>query len=392
MDGMSATRDLLRLLRHDWDRSSWTAAAFEHHVDWTEVVRIALDHGVGGLLCRSIGALPAGAAPEDIVGAAGAYLETLDHEGASRVARLAEILDALAADDIPALPFKGPALGILAHASATIRPSRDIDVLVHAHDMVRATNALGRLGYRTETLPAKAMAACYKSYGQDILFAEDRPPVEPHCAFLPGTLAVDLDIDGFWRRARAIDIEGHLARTLSIEDTVLVACLHGSKERWWRLLWVADVAALIHRHPELDWSALSCRACVAGVQRMLRLGILLARDLFGCTVPPTVSSSIDRDDVLSHLAHAVERDLFQAGVHRGPPERVSRYYWQMRERSRDRLRYVWRTLTAPRFHHYGMIRLPDPLFGGYVVVKLVHDYVLLPLWWLVKGRWRRRAT
>jgi hypothetical protein len=64
----------------------------------------------------------------------------------------------------------------------------------------------------------------------------------------------------------------------------------------------------------------------------------------------------------------------------------------MREHPRDRLRCLWRTLTTPRFQHYGMIRLPDPLFGGYVVVKLVHDYVLLPLWWLVKGRWRRRAT
>jgi hypothetical protein len=39
-----------------------------------------------------------------------------------------------------------------------------------------------------------------------------------------------------------------------------------------------------------------------------------------------------------------------------------------------------------------MIRLPDALFGGYVVVKLVHDYLLLPLWWVAKGRWRRRTV
>ena len=389
---MSATGDLVRLLRYDWDPSSWTTAAIEREIDWTEVVRIALDHGVAGLLCRSLRALPAGAAPGDIVAAAGAYLETANREGASRVARLMEILDTLAADDIAALAFKGPALGALAHASATIRPSRDIDVLVHTRDMARATDALSRLGYRSESLHAKALAACYQSYGQDIMFAPQRPPVEPHCAFLPGTLAVDLDLEGFWRRARPVEIDGRVVRTLSIEDSVLVACLHGSKERWWRLLWIADVAALIHRHPDLDWSALSGRARVAGVERMLLLGIDLARDLFGCAVPETVCSPMHRDGVLLWLKQQVKRDLFQGDAHRGPPDRVSRYYWQLRERRQDRVRYLWRTLTTPRFHHYGMIKLPDGLFGGYVVVKIVHDYVLLPLWWVVKGRWRRRAT
>jgi hypothetical protein len=71
---------------------------------------------------------------------------------------------------------------------------------------------------------------------------------------------------------------------------------------------------------------------------------------------------------------------------------VSRYYWEMRERPGDRVRCVWRTLTTPRFQHYRMIRLPDALFPGYVVVKVVHDYVLLPLWWLGKGRWLRRPA
>ena len=37
-----------------------------------------------------------------------------------------------------------------------------------------------------------------------------------------------------------------------------------------------------------------------------------------------------------------------------------------------------------------MIELPDSLLFGYVAVKLVHDYLLLPLWRLTKGHWWRR--
>lgn len=389
---MPAAASLLRLVRYDWDRSSWRADG-DRAIDWTEVVRMALDHGVAGLLCRTIGALPSGVVPEDIAAAAMIYLDRANAEGTALLHQLVEALDVLAADAIAALPFKGPALGVLAHASATIRPSRDIDVLVHPRDMDGAIAALGRLGYRlSESLPPKAMAACYESYGQDIVFAEGRAPVEPHCAFTPSALAVSLDLEGIWRRASQVALGRCSVPTLSLEDTLFVACLHGSKERWWRLLWIADVAALIHRHSTIDWPVLMERARAAGAQRMLLLGVGLARELFASGLPERVAATIDGDAALSRLVQEIAHDVSAPRPPSGPPERLSLYYWRLRERPGDRLRYVWRTLTTPRFQHYGMIRLPDALFGGYVVVKLVHDYVLLPLWWLAKGRWRRRTA
>jgi hypothetical protein len=361
-------------------------------IDWTDVVERALRHGVGGLLCRSIGTLPSDLVPPDIAAAARVFLDEAHREGATRVAELAAVLDALAAGDVPALAFKGPALGALAHDSPTIRPSRDLDVLVRTEDMQRAIDALGRLGYRpSDVLSAKATAACFVSYGQDIVFAEGRAPVEPHCAFVPSTLAVDLDMRGIWQRARPVRVGDGVAQTLSLEDTLLAACLHGGKERWWRLLWIADIAALIHRHRDLDWTAVDERARAAGVRRMLLLGLGLARDVFDSAVPTTLANSIDGNRVVQRLLGEVMRDLSQAQA-LGPPERLSMYSIRLRERPLDRLRHVVRALTTPRVHHYTMLRLPDALFGGYVAVKVVHDYVLLPLWWLAKGRSRRRPV
>jgi hypothetical protein len=390
---VTASDDLLSLLRHDWTPSSWTTEIRDRDIDWTAVVRMALHHGVAGLLCRSIGALPRGIVPEEVAAAATVYLDRVNTEGSALLGQLMAVLDVLAADNIATLSFKGPALGALAHVSATIRPSRDIDVLVHKRDMDRAIAALVRLGYRrSASLPPKAMTASYECYGQDIVFADGRVPVEPHCAFTPSTLAVDLDLEGIWRRATPLALDGRTVSTLSLEDTVLIACLHGSKERWWRLLWVADVAALIHRHPGLDWAALLQRAREAGALRMLLLGVGLAHELLYCALPEHVAATIDGDDVLSRWVKQIARKVCASQTGAGRLDRLSLYYWQMRERPRDRLRYVWRTLITPRDDHYKMIRLPDALFGGYVIVKLVHDYLLLPPWRVAKGLWRRRAA
>ena len=57
---------------------------------------------------------------------------------------------------------------------------------------------------------------------------------------------------------------------------------------------------------------------------------------------------------------------------------------RMRERTADRVRYVARTLATPRDIHFSLLRLPDALFFLYTPLKLVHDYVLLPVWMLGK--------
>lgn len=380
---------LVQLLRRDWDAHA--PAPPTAPLDWTELVRKALHHGVAGLLCRALLALPDAEVPEDIREAARLHLANVEAEGAERARQTFDVLDTLEADGIAALAFKGVALAAMAHADAALRPSRDIDVLVREGDMARAVASLAKLEYRPrETFSARITRASHASYGQDILFARGRLPVEPHWAFAPASYAVDLDLDSLWRRTIALPIAGRTVRALSPEDTLLVACLHGAKEKWWRLLWVADVAALMHRHPALDWSAIAQRAADAGMLRILRLGLGLARALFSIRLPGDLANEIERDEACGRLIDECRRRIFAEAGNPGSVFHVSRFHWSARERMRDRVRYVWRTVSTPRDIHYRMIALPDALVFGYVPLKLVHDYLLLPLWVLGKGRsWRR---
>lgn len=383
---------LASLLRSDWEMRAPVPAMWAQ--DWTDVIRKALHHGVAVLLCRTLQRLPDAEVPRDVVEAARAFLVRAEAEGAERVDQTLDALDALAADGIPALAFKGIALATLAHADPVVRPSKDIDVLVRRDDMARAVACLGGLGYREgETFSPRIMATCYTTYGQEILFAEGRLPVEPHWTFAPSPFAIDLDIAGMWRRAIQIDIAGRRVPTLSVEDTLLVACLHGAKEKWWRLLWVADIAALVHRHPSIDWAAVEHRASQAGMVRILRLGLGLAHAVFSTRLPSELTRVIERDDPTQRLIEASERRLASDANGPEPIFRITRYHWNARERTRDRVRYVWRTITTPHCTHYRMVALPDALAFGYVPIKIVHDYVLLPLWRRGKGRlWRRART
>ena len=387
----TSDRVLLRLIRRHWEPSSWSPERPVAEVDWTALVEKALHHGVGALLCRSLRELPAEDIPQDVLEAAHTFLEDAEARGSALVAQLFDVLDVLAADGIPALPFKGPALGVLAHGSATIRPSRDIDVLVRKEDMARSVAALGRLGYRLgESFRPRIMAACYERYGQDIVFAKGRISVEPHCAFVPSSLpsistwkAYGLELVRLPYRVASCarsPWKTRCSRRVCMEARKSGGGCSGSR----------TFAALVSRHPELDWNALMQRAQQAGMVRMLLLGLALAQDLFGSALPVSVSHAIEGDALCSRLVVQSKRHLFSSGEPIGSLQHVSRYQLRSRERLRDRVRYVWRTMTTPRFSHYRMVKLPDSLIFGYVIVKVVHDYLLLPLWLLATGRWRRQ--
>lgn len=382
---------LTQILRRDWDKSALglPLAPF----DWTELVRKALRHGVAGLLCRVLREMPDNDIPEEIVQAAQSYLKRSEQEGVSRTAQTFQVLDVLQAEGIKALPFKGVTLAVMAHGCPWIRPSRDIDVLVQKSNMDRAIVALETLGYRPpDAFEPRIAAAYHANNGQAILFADDRMPVEPHWAFAPSTFAVDLDIAGMWDRAATLTIASRTVPCLAPEDTLLVACMHGTKEKWWHLLWIADLAAFVHRHPNLDWKAFVERASVAGILRMVLLGLGLARTLFAAELPPSIGHSIERDPHCRQLIEATTRSLFDDGYDPGSLFEFSMYHWHVRERAGDRIRYLLRTITTPQLKHYRMVSLPRPLMFGYGAVKVVHDYVLLPLWLLIKGHGANRGV
>ena len=277
---------LLRLIRRDWDPLPWTPATIGPEVDWTAMVQSALHHGVAGLLCRSLRGLPAGEVPEDILAAAGTYLEHADVQGLVLVAQSVQY-----SRRPGGRRYSCPAVQGSGARRARARKSNDEAKPGYRRPRAQAGHGPCRRGIGpprvrlAECLPLGSRWRATRRYGQAILFATG----EPRWSRI-GRLC---HVPWPWISTRTVcgAAPAHLASPVvscarsSLEDALLTACLHGSKEKWWRLLWVADVAALIRRHPALDWTALMERAETSGVRRMILLGLALAQDLFSSVAP-----------------------------------------------------------------------------------------------------------
>jgi len=363
--------------------------------DWTGLIALALAHGLGGLLCEHLLTSAAGAVPNDIADAARAHIAFLRAAHEDGVAELLDLLALLQDAGIEAVPFKGPVFAQLFHPDPALRRFTDLDVLISAAEVEPAHAALLAHGYRSQNqdLRPRHMRAYWRYNGQDVLYAPDRLPVEPHWLLGPRTLATRLDMPGFLSRATPIPLRGRQVRTLSLEDCLVAACFHGAKDEWQSLRTVADVAAILHHgagpaRTGLDWDIVRRRAQAGGVWRMVLVGLQLAATVLDAQLPTAVSRPLAEDRVATGLAEQFVAQLFTAN----DPDRsifdLSWCHWRMRERFADRLRYAGATLFTPRVRQFRTIDLPDWLCFLYPAVKIIQEHVAIP----VKQRLSRRVV
>ena len=360
--------------------------------DWHEFTRLALRHAVAPLVFRMLARVAGDLMPADVADAAHHHCARHAEKNAEKSDELIRALQVLQEAGVPAVPFKGPVLAATAYGEIGLRSFRDLDFLVREEDAERALEALRAIGYRSEAnrfTPAQARAERRYS-GQDLMIQRDsRIAIEPHWAFGPRTWALDLDYAALWQRLRRRKFRGAEILMLSPEDTVLLLAIHGSKEQWVRLQWICDVAEALRRFPRLDWGCLITRARAEGCLRMLLLATRLADALLGVAPDARIRHLLARDPVVDELAGEVIAKLFDEKYDAPSIYHLTSFRRRLRERWRDRLAYQWRTITTPRSQHYALVPLPDALFGLYTPIKLLHDYVLLPIWWLVAPLWRR---
>jgi hypothetical protein len=135
----------------------------------------------------------------------------------------------------------------------------------------------------------------------------------------------------------------------------------------------------------MDWEWVVQQADALGGSRMLSLGLLLARDLLGATLPEGVSQKVQADPVARSLAADVRERLFseadgQPGIFED--SMFHPFYVRMREQLRDRVRYCIRSAMTPGEADWEFLSLP-PLFSPLY-------YVLRPV--RLTGKYGRRMV
>lgn len=338
--------------------------------DWEYVARLARRHAVVPLVYRALQTYARGAAPEPV---RKALFEKYRANAARNVLLAGELLRVsklFESEGVGALAYKGPALAVAAYGDLSLRRFVDLDVIVRARDLVCASQLLRASGYAPQGLTPEQESALARTQ-HAISYSRDggRLIVELHRDVSSKDFAdVTLD-EAAWARAARVSILNGTVAAPSAEDLLLALCVHGTKHLWERLAWVCDVAGLVNRKPELDWSAVFERAASARVERMLMLGLTLARALAAAEFPEEVWRKVREDETAWRLASDAALRMFDSAEYR--PAGFLRsvgFNLRARERARERLRY-FRFILTPTDGDLASLALPPRLGFVYYLLR-----------------------
>lgn len=242
-DAVRALRNALRHLRSG-DVRQWT---LPDHVDPMAFVAAARAHHVVSFVAAHFDHLA-------IVGRARSEIEAMasrQRAGAALLAAdLAIVLDALEAEGIRALAFKGVALATQAYDDFAIRGAGDLDLLVSPQDVSRAHRVLTDAGWsRVPGYPSPGPSWAWRHHvrtDNELTLSGTHSNVDLHWHLVPMRGSFP-DFDTLWERHVVMCVDGHPIPTLGLYDALAHSAAHAAKDQWRWLRSLLDVHVLAAR-------------------------------------------------------------------------------------------------------------------------------------------------
>lgn len=349
-------------------------------LNWDRLLHLAQRNGLSPLLYFQLNQICAASVPAERCESLRDYFQKNSAFSLLLTGELARLLKIFAEHGINAVPYKGPALAVKLYGNLALRQFGDLDILVRESDVWRASELIAAQGFEPHfQIPEnKRQAFVRLSYVQ--LFRRDagRTLIELHWSIAPRFFGVRFDAAAFWKRLEPMSLHGSSTLTPCAEDLLLMLCVHGAKDCWERLEWVASIAELLRGNQDLDWEGVWQRADEMRCRRMLALGLLLAHGLFAASLPAQTELS---SKTLMALANQVS-ESFAAAERRAPTfaERV-RFHLRLKDSFADRVRHCLRLASTTTPVDWSTMSLPGPLSLAYPLlraVRLTRKYGLNP--------------
>jgi hypothetical protein len=346
-------------------------------IDWEYLIRTAHVHGMAPLLYWHLDAAHSETVPESALNDLRDHFRANSLHNLFLTGELLSILKVFRADGLDAVPYKGPALATSVYGNLALREFLDLDIMVHRHDVPKAKELLASLGYRL--IQAQEATLLESQYEYVFVRSDEQSVVELRWE-ITEHFSIALGAEDLWDRPDYILLGDLIFPILSPEDTLLILCAHGSKHLWERLGWICDVAEQIRRHQNMRWEQVMARASAMGGERMVLLGLFLARYLLGTALPEEVLRRVRADPTVKELAGQVIEQLFGgANVLNGLFEGAYFHplHLKMKERLPDKIRYCVRAATTQTAEDWELLPLPNFLFPFYYVlrpIRLVGKY------------------
>lgn len=321
---------------------------------WDTLIDDSIRHSVLPLLCEHLQR----AGWESVPDSERQRLQNLHYRCTVRntrlFAELNRVLDLMSCAGMRALPVKGPLLAISCYGSLNRRRFDDLDLLLNAESIPKARAILMEAGYRSfVSLPPAQMKAFIRA-GWDVNLrqGDEEYSIDLSTGITPGFFCFRIPDALISENLVSLEHEGRIYPAPAAELLLIMLAAHGSYHRWERLVWAADIRAVIRTHP-VDIGRLQALAGRLGALRMLELALLMAERLE--PLPYSFRNLIRDSGPACRLAES-------------PPARL-RYHFSVRERWRDRICCLFRYYFAPTFSDWKCISLPSTLSWLYYLIR-----------------------
>ena len=227
--------------------------------------------------------------------------------GLALSAELIRLSQALAQYGITIFPLKGPLLALQLYGDISRRHAGDLDFLVDSHLVEKAWGILQNLGYRPDPpdvrlSPSQLADLKVLRYHGTFYHTQKNIPVELHWRLINDRHEMqENDTRWFGKKVSYLKFHGHSLPCMPIERLLLYLCIHGSSHFWGGLFWLYDVAQLLQRHQDLDWTHLIHQAKELACLWSLLLGTALSHILLAVPVPKFLQDQWNRDPALLYL-------------------------------------------------------------------------------------------
>lgn len=282
-------------------------------LNWDSLLDLAEEHSVQGILAKRLEEIAFAGVPGAAREKLQARMRTQNLFTLSMTAELFRILQDFSRFTIDTLLVKGPLISLLAYGDPAIRSYVDLDLLLRHRDIPAATQRMLEMGFHSD-VPQSAIQA--GKVPGEYLFRRlgTQHIVELHTEHTFRYYRKPMPLEELFTRSRKAPLDGRRVPALGLEDEMVLNCIHGAKHFWEQLMWVSDIAALVTRHPELDWVKTKQAAAEVGAERMLRIGIQLAAAVLHSAIPSALRSDINKDRATEVLCRRIQSWLPYAGA------------------------------------------------------------------------------
>ena len=156
------------------------------------------------------------------------------------------------------------------------------------------------------------------------------------------------------------------------EGLFSLLAIHGWKHNWSKLIWIADLAAML-RHFDLNWQMIEDSAARDGWRRIFLLALAMVRRVYGIEASCDGAVAADRD--IQSLAERLE-----AGLRLARNNSYLEWHRDMlsaRDSFADQVGQVAHFVFTPGLAEYSAASLPRWASAGYRLIRIAR---VLRLW------------